>query len=105
MDFSDILNSTETYLKNSVAANAELIDSDSEALKKAFVGLEERSLLALRVPQKWGGVDMDAESFYEYQELTARYSGALGFLQTQHHSETFILSRIDSVSIGANSCD
>jgi alkylation response protein AidB-like acyl-CoA dehydrogenase len=96
MDFSDILNSAETYLKNCIAANAERIDSDSEALKKALVGLEERSLLALRVPQKWGGVDMDAESFYEYQELTARYSGALGFLQTQHHSATSMLANSDN---------
>ena len=96
MDFPDILNSTETYLKNSVVANAELIDSDSEALKKALAGLEKRSLLALRVPQKWGGADIDAESFYEYQELTARYSGALGFLQTQHHSATSMLANSDN---------
>ncbi len=96
MDFQDILNSTETYLKNSVAADAEIIDSDSEALRKALVGLEERSLLALRVPQKWGGADIDAESFYEYQELTARYSGALGFLQTQHHSATSMLANSDN---------
>jgi alkylation response protein AidB-like acyl-CoA dehydrogenase len=96
MDFQDILNSTETYLKNSVAADAELIDNDSEALKKALAGLEERSLLALRVTQKWGGADIDVESFYEYQELTARYSGALGFLQTQHHSATSMLANSDN---------
>lgn len=96
MDFTDILNSTETYLKNCVAADAETIDSDSEALKTALVGLEDRSLLALRVPQKWGGADIDAQTFYEYQELTARYSGALGFLQTQHHSATAMLANSDN---------
>ncbi|WP_341736858.1 acyl-CoA dehydrogenase family protein [Microcoleus sp. CAWBG640] len=96
MDFTDILNNTETYLKNCVAADAEMIDSDSEALKTALVGLEDRSLLALRVPQKWGGADIDAQTFYEYQELTARYSGALGFLQTQHHSATAMLANSDN---------
>jgi alkylation response protein AidB-like acyl-CoA dehydrogenase len=96
MDFTDIFNSTETYLKNCVAADAETIDSDSEALKTALVGLEDRSLLALRVPQKWGGADIDAQTFYEYQELTARYSGALGFLQTQHHSATAMLAKSDN---------
>lgn len=96
MDFPDILNSTETYLQNCVSADAEIIDSDSEALKTALAGLEDRSLLALRVPQKWGGVDIDAETFYEYQELTARYSGALGFLQTQHHSATAMLANSDN---------
>jgi len=96
MDLQDILNITEVYLKNCIAADAELIDSDSQALKKAIAGLEDRSLLALRVPQKWGGVNIDAETFYEYQELTARYSGALGFLQTQHHSATSMLANSDN---------
>jgi len=55
MDYQDILNSTENYLQKCVAPHAEIIDSDSEALKTALAGLEDRSLLALRVPQKWGG--------------------------------------------------
>jgi alkylation response protein AidB-like acyl-CoA dehydrogenase len=96
MDFQDILKSTETYLKNCIAAHAEIIDSDWQALKIAFAGLEERSLLALRVPEKWGGVEIDAATFYEYQELTARYSGALSFLQTQHHSATSMLANSDN---------
>ena len=96
MDFQDILNSTETYLQKCVAPHGEVIDSDSEALKKALTGLEDRSLLALRVPQKWGGVEMSLPIFYEYQELTARYSGALSFLQTQHHSATAMLASSDN---------
>lgn len=92
----DIFNSTETYLKNCIKADAEIIDSDSEALKTALIGLEDRSLLALRVPQKWGGADIDAETFYQYQELSARYSGALCFLQTQHHSATSMLANSDN---------
>ena len=96
MDFQDILNSTETYLKECVAPHAEIIDSDSEALKIALVGLEDRSLLALRVPQKWGGADIPPEIFYQYQELTARYSGALSFMQTQHHSATAMLANSDN---------
>jgi len=96
MDFQDILNSTETYLKECVVPRAEIIDSDSEALKIALAGLENRSLLALRVPQKWGGADIPPELFYQYQELTARYSGALAFLQTQHHSATAMIASSDN---------
>ncbi|PSB52483.1 acyl-CoA dehydrogenase, partial [filamentous cyanobacterium Phorm 6] len=96
MDFQDILNCTETYLQECVSLHAEVIDSDSEALKKALSGLENRSLLALRVPQKWGGADISPEAFYEYQELTARYSGALSFLQTQHHSATAMIASSDN---------
>lgn len=96
MNFQDILNSTESYLKECIVPRAEIIDSDSEALKIALVGLENRSLLALRVPQKWGGADIPPEIFYEYQELTARYSGALSFLQTQHHSATAMIASSDN---------
>ncbi|MCY7384698.1 MAG: acyl-CoA/acyl-ACP dehydrogenase [Microcoleus sp. CAN_BIN18] len=96
MDFQDILNTTETYLKECVSPHAEIIDGDSEALKIAVSGLESRSLLALRVPQKWGGADIPPELFYQYQELTARYSGALAFLQTQHHSATAMIASSDN---------
>ncbi|MBE9183702.1 acyl-CoA/acyl-ACP dehydrogenase [Microcoleus sp. LEGE 07076] len=96
MDFQEILHSTESYLKECVAPRAEIIDTDSEALKIAVAGLESRSLLALRVPQKWGGAEISPEVFYEYQELTARYSGALAFLQTQHHSATAMVANSDN---------
>ncbi|WP_293347007.1 MULTISPECIES: acyl-CoA dehydrogenase family protein [unclassified Microcoleus] len=96
MDFQDILDSAESYLKECVAPRAEIIDSDSEALKTALLGLENRSLLALRFPQKWGGADIPPELFYQYQELTARYSGALSFLQTQHHSATAMIANSDN---------
>ncbi|MEG4014431.1 MULTISPECIES: acyl-CoA dehydrogenase family protein [unclassified Microcoleus] len=96
MDFTNILNITESYLKECVVPRAEVIDGDSEALKIAVAGLESRSLLALRVPLKWGGADIPPEGFYEYQELTARYSGALAFLQTQHHSATAMIASSDN---------
>ncbi|MEG5034739.1 acyl-CoA dehydrogenase family protein [Microcoleus sp. AT3-D2] len=96
MEFLDILYYTETYLQKCVSPYAEIIDSDSEALKTAVAGLEDRSLLALRVPKKWGGVEVAPEIFYKYQELTARYSGALSFLQTQHHSATAMLANSDN---------
>ncbi|MEG4287379.1 acyl-CoA dehydrogenase family protein [Microcoleus sp. C2C3] len=96
MDYQDILNSTENYLQKCVAPHAGIIDSDSEALKTALAGLEDRSLLALRVPQKWGGAAIAPEISYPYQELMARYSGALCFLQTQHHSATSMLANSDN---------
>ncbi|MBE9124300.1 acyl-CoA/acyl-ACP dehydrogenase [Tychonema sp. LEGE 07199] len=96
MDFQEILHSTKSYLKECVVPRAEVIDGDSEALKIAVAGLESRSLLALRVPQKWGGAEIPLPIFYEYQELTARYSGALSFLQTQHHSATAMIASSDN---------
>ncbi|PLZ82331.1 hypothetical protein CBP16_07405, partial [Fischerella thermalis WC217] len=47
--------------------------------------------LALRVPQNWGGKEISEETFSDFQELVARYSGALAFLQTQHQSAAAML--------------
>ena len=45
---------------------------------------------------KIGDAEIAPEIFYQYQELTARYSGALCFLQTQHHSATSMLANSDN---------
>jgi alkylation response protein AidB-like acyl-CoA dehydrogenase len=46
----------------------------------------DRNLLALRVPQQWGGAGVDEATFRELQIMMACYSGALAFLQAQHQS-------------------
>ncbi|MCU0546278.1 MAG: acyl-CoA/acyl-ACP dehydrogenase [Oscillatoriaceae cyanobacterium Prado104] len=96
MNPQNLLDTAETYFQKFVAPQAEIIDSNSQALATAIAGLEARSLLALRVPQHWGGIDIDAASFDRYQESIARYSGALWFLQAQHHSATSMLAASDN---------
>jgi len=76
----------ESYLKEVVAPIASQIDADSEALKTALQGMGDRSLLALRVPKKWGGSEVSEKAYRRFQQLVPRYSGALAFLQTQHQS-------------------
>jgi alkylation response protein AidB-like acyl-CoA dehydrogenase len=83
-----------------VAPFATQIDSDPEALREALQGLGEHCLLALRLPKLWGGAEVSEDSFQTFQELLARYSGALAFLQTQHQSAAAMLvqSQNDSVT-------
>ncbi|KKD35466.1 acyl-CoA dehydrogenase family protein [Limnoraphis robusta] len=88
---SDFLQQTEVYLQTSVASIANEIDSSSSRLQQAFEGLGNLGVLALRVPQQWGGKQVSAEDFAQFQELIARYSGALAFLQTQHQSAAGML--------------
>jgi len=83
---SELLQQIESYLKQSVYPHANQIDRCSKSLEAAFNGLGELGVLGLRVPQRWGGPQLDAETFNLFQELIARYSGALAFLQTQHQS-------------------
>lgn len=86
-----LLNTVNSHLLNQVAPFANEIDSNPEALLYALQGLGELGVLALRVPQRWGGKQVNEETFNSFQELVARYSGALAFLQTQHQSAAGML--------------
>ncbi len=90
----------ESYLRESVAPFAAQIDCYPEALRKALQGLGEHGLLALRLPKLWSGPEVSEDTFETFQELVARYSGALAFLQTQHQSAAAMLvqSQNDSVA-------
>ncbi|MBE9189284.1 cyclase family protein [Gloeocapsopsis crepidinum LEGE 06123] len=86
-----ILDTAKSYLVKEVAPLANEIDINSDVLLKALKGLGNLGLLALRVPQQWGGYGVSDEVFASFQELVARYSGALAFLQTQHQSAAGML--------------
>lgn len=85
-----ILDTAKSYLQTQVAPLANEIDSNPKALLTALRGLGDLGLLGLRVPKAWGGSE-DEQTFSNFQELVARYSGALAFLQTQHQSATSML--------------
>lgn len=74
------------YFQNIIAPQGAQIDRDPSALQLALQGMGDRSLLALRVPREWGGAGWDERTYRQFQILSARYSGALTFLQTQHQS-------------------
>jgi predicted house-cleaning noncanonical NTP pyrophosphatase (MazG superfamily) len=78
-------------LQAKIAPQAALIDRQPAALKQALQGMGELSLLALRVPEKWGGMGISELGFRHFQMMMARYSGALAFLQTQHQSAASML--------------
>ncbi|AKG23534.1 cyclase family protein [Calothrix sp. 336/3] len=80
------LETTQSYLVDQVAPYRNQMDSQPELLLQGLQGLGKLELLALRVPQIWGGKQVNEATFGEFQELVARYSGALAFLQTQHQS-------------------
>ncbi|MBW4494212.1 MAG: acyl-CoA dehydrogenase family protein [Oscillatoria princeps RMCB-10] len=95
-DQQQLLNLAESYLRESVAPRAAELDSDPQALFSALKGLGERSLLGLRLPKIWGGQEFAEKTFGTFQEMVARYSGALAFLQTQHQSAGNMLAVSDN---------
>jgi alkylation response protein AidB-like acyl-CoA dehydrogenase len=83
----------QTLISTTIAPHADQIDQDSEALAVAFNHLGQSNLLALRVPRSLGGAGADDTTFREFQELLARHSGALAFLQAQHQSAAALLAQ------------
>ena len=96
---SMLLEIAESYLQKSVAPVASEIDHNPEALKAVLQGMGKRSLLALRVPQVWGGAGVSEVTFRHFQQLVPRYSGALAFLQTQHQSAGGFLTNTHNESL------
>jgi alkylation response protein AidB-like acyl-CoA dehydrogenase len=96
---NSVINEAETYFKEIIAPQATEIDRDSNALKLAIQEMGDRSLLALRISQSWGGFQCDEATFHRFQMTIARYSGALAFLQTQHQSAGNIIANCDNESL------
>ena len=96
---NDVLTETEAFLRAEIAPHAAAIDRDPEALRMALRQLGDRHLLALRVPQRWGGAAVDGAILREFNERLARYSGSLAFLQAQHQSAGSLLMHSDNEAL------
>lgn len=90
------LTAVEIYLRDRVSPIALDLDASSAALQAAFSDLGQHHWLGLKIPRQWGGQAIGSEPFQEFQELLARYSGALAFLQAQHQSASGFLSRSEN---------
>lgn len=90
------LSQVEQFLQAQVTPHANRMDGDAIALRSAFQGLGRGSWLALRVSAEWQGAGVGEPEFRQFQELVARYSGALAFLQTQHQSAGMFLLRSEN---------
>lgn len=95
-DPTTLLNILKSYLTTSVAPNAAEIDRDFYSLQQALKGLAELGVLGLRIPSLWGGLSVNQQTFDDYQELVARHSGALAFLQMQHQAAAGMISQCDN---------
>lgn len=93
------LSQVEQFLREQVAPYANSMDWDAIALKSAFNELGNGSWLGLRVPSIWQGSGVSEHQFRQFQELVARYSGALAFLQAQHQSAAALLARSENESL------
>ena len=81
------------FFEDEIRPNAYAIDHDPKAMLSAFEGLKQHGFLALKRSEEFGGPALSEADFRTFQEAIARYSGALAFLQTQHHSAVSLISK------------
>ncbi len=92
-----ILKIAQTYCQEVVSPQAEIIDRQPERLKQILQEMGERSLLGLEIPKDFGGTELDALNYHQFQLTLAQHSGALAFLQTQHQSAAAMLASSDNL--------
>ncbi len=92
-DQHPVLQRATWLMQQQVASVAGAIDRQPAAMATALEWLGQAGLLAVRVPCQWGGADLSSLEVCQFQEILARFSGALAFVQAQHQSAGAMLSR------------
>jgi alkylation response protein AidB-like acyl-CoA dehydrogenase len=92
MDLSP-LDFARNFLTEWVRPRAGRLDQDPAALREALAEMGRRGLLGLRIPRALGGLELAPLDFRRFQEASARASGALAFLESQHQSACGLIAR------------
>ena len=87
------LEDARAFLSDWVRPRAEAIDQRLPALKEALGEFGLRGYLGLRIPREFGGLEFGALDFRRFQEASARASGALAFVESQHQSACGLIVR------------
>jgi alkylation response protein AidB-like acyl-CoA dehydrogenase len=87
------MDEARAFFESDVRPYAGDIDTDPIALGRALDSMAAKGLLGLRVPVELGGRGLEEKDFRRFQEASARVSGCLAFLQTQHQSGCAMISK------------
>lgn len=82
----------EEFLLREVFPFSNDIDQNPDLLLKALHRMAELDLLALNRPTEFGGPALSTKEYSACREMMAKTSGALAFLQTQHHTAGRIIA-------------
>lgn len=87
------------FLADYVSPRAGVLDQNVPALREALAEMGRHGLLGLRVPAEFGGLGFSPLDFRRFQEASARASGALAFLESQHQSACSLVARSSNESL------
>lgn len=95
------LDDARDFLASWVRPRANSIDRNLSDLREALHELGRRGYLGLRIPRDFGGLEFDPIDFRRFQEASARASGALAFLESQHQSASGLIVRSPNAPLRA----
>ncbi|HVR83455.1 MAG TPA: acyl-CoA dehydrogenase family protein [Planctomycetota bacterium] len=95
------LDAARAFLTDWVRPRAASLDQDPAVLREALAELGRRGFLGLRIPRSLGGLELAPLDFRRFQEASARASGALAFLESQHQSACGLLVRGSNSALSA----
>ena len=98
---SSPLDDARAFLAGWVRPRADAIDRSLPALREALAELGRRGYLGLRIPRDVGGLEFAPMDFRRFQEASARASGALAFVESQHQSACGLLARSPNAALRA----
>ena len=88
--FSEVNN----FLEKEVAPVANRLDEDEELFVIIYHRFVKTGALYLLIPKNCGGLGGERKELIDYHILMSQYSGALLFLQAQHHSSISRLKKL-----------
>jgi len=95
------LDDARAFLADWVRPRAGAIDQDLSSLREALLELGRRGYLGLRIPREFGGLEFGPLDFRRFQEASARASGALAFVESQHQSASGLVVRSPNTALRA----
>ncbi len=95
------LESARAWLQATLTPRAQALDTQTEALSEALAALGREGLLGVRVPATHEGAEWSDTDLLAWQQACARSSGALAFLQAQHHSACAVVAASQDPAVKA----
>src|SRR5579863_1704176 len=83
-------------LSNQISKERQLLNNDTTALDKVLHQAIDLNALSIRIPENFGGTNLDLKQQYYYYREMSRCSGAVAFLCAQHSIA------LDMIASGSN---
>ena len=93
MNETRLLKEITSFLCNEVKPHANVIDSNTEEMKKLLFSFRDQGFFRIYAPNEFGGVMLSRASKIQFEIDAGRCSGAFSFLQAQTATASWIIQK------------